>query len=796
MSGRLFASTFMSRAHVGIFWDYENCHFTGGCTGFDIAKNIESIARVHGSVTSFNAYLDPQLCTVPNSMRSELQSTGVALIDCPHNGQKNAADQMLQTDMLLFALDHPAPATIVLISGDRDFAYTTAVLRRRHYNVILMCHSQPGPHKSLLTQVSLHVDWITDILGLKEREYEDKRPILPQTPASPSPRASRHVNSPSMSKRTLERAEFLPVEQLREQSSRRAQPATNLNGLTSTDIPSYETLSSPKLTHTNLPTANNGRTVPSPPSTALSAPSSNSMRKADLRPSPILSTLPPNVAYEVSSIPSPPKPSPAGAISSPVSSINPLQSLHTNWEPLVRILRNFLQEGESRPLRSVVGIKLMLGDQNIFKEAGASTFKEYSSMASAAGIVQMGGEDAQAWIALLEQPASEAHSAADVLITPTYTPATVDHSPVLATCTETAGPDHCTSPPIAAQDAGLSANPSVLKPSALSTASTSSSLNHTSQPTMSPSAVNISSSPFEPLLEILRVSYAKGDYRLCRSSVVNQLLVVNPDAYIRLGMKSFHEYAAAAAAVDIVVLGGAEEDPEAWIALATRYIAESDDPVGHPPRETETQATFLSTGVGIEDRPDARAEGSTSPPTLAAVPVHFLPLMDVMRLLHAAGSSRPRRKELSGRLLRSDRRVYQKAGLPDFKTYIAAATAANLVVTGGTGSEAWVELQSGFGEAVLSSTLPPAHPLLPAAFTPLVQLLQAQLNAGYTRSNRTVINTILRKRHPMLYGKSSTVGKDFADYVYRARRAGVITVGGGEGDEPAWIALQEKWRGR
>ena len=68
-----------------------------GCSGFDVAKNIERVALAHGPIASFNAYLDLQQCAVPASMRSELQSTGVALVDCPHNGQKDVVDQMLQS---------------------------------------------------------------------------------------------------------------------------------------------------------------------------------------------------------------------------------------------------------------------------------------------------------------------------------------------------------------------------------------------------------------------------------------------------------------------------------------------------------------------------------------------------------------------------------------------------------------------------------------------------------------------------------------------------------------------------
>lgn len=40
--------------------------------------------------------------------------------------------------MLLFAVDNPPPATVVLISGDKDFSYLLACLRNRKYDIVLV----------------------------------------------------------------------------------------------------------------------------------------------------------------------------------------------------------------------------------------------------------------------------------------------------------------------------------------------------------------------------------------------------------------------------------------------------------------------------------------------------------------------------------------------------------------------------------------------------------------------------------------------------------------------------------
>ncbi len=64
--------------------------------------------------------------------------------------------------MLTYAIDNPAPATIVLISGDRDFVYAVSVLRLRKYRVVLVAPNTA--HASLKSQASNVLDWETDIM--------------------------------------------------------------------------------------------------------------------------------------------------------------------------------------------------------------------------------------------------------------------------------------------------------------------------------------------------------------------------------------------------------------------------------------------------------------------------------------------------------------------------------------------------------------------------------------------------------------------------------------------------------
>ena len=67
---------------------------------------------------------------------------------------------------MAFIKDTPPPATIILISGDRDFAYLLSTVRWRKYNVILISNSFMT-HESLTAQASVAYDWKSDVLNAR-----------------------------------------------------------------------------------------------------------------------------------------------------------------------------------------------------------------------------------------------------------------------------------------------------------------------------------------------------------------------------------------------------------------------------------------------------------------------------------------------------------------------------------------------------------------------------------------------------------------------------------------------------
>ncbi|GLT98258.1 hypothetical protein SLE2022_157720 [Rubroshorea leprosula] len=145
---------------IGILWDIENCPVPGDVSPDDVAANIRNALREHplikGPITMFSAYGDFNCFT--RRLREGCQRTGVKLIDVP-NGRKDAADKAILLDMFMFAFDNPPPSSIMLISGDVDFAPGLHSLGQRGYTVILGVPSGISVSSTLCNAGKFFCDW-------------------------------------------------------------------------------------------------------------------------------------------------------------------------------------------------------------------------------------------------------------------------------------------------------------------------------------------------------------------------------------------------------------------------------------------------------------------------------------------------------------------------------------------------------------------------------------------------------------------------------------------------------------
>lgn len=145
---------------VAIFWDIENCPVPSDVRPDDVAGYIRTAIRLHpfvkGAVTMLSAYGD--FNAFPRRLREGCQRTGVKLVDVP-NGRKDAADKAILVDMFLFALDNRPPSSIMLISGDVDFAPALHILGQRGYTIVLAIPSSVTVSSALSSAGSFVWDW-------------------------------------------------------------------------------------------------------------------------------------------------------------------------------------------------------------------------------------------------------------------------------------------------------------------------------------------------------------------------------------------------------------------------------------------------------------------------------------------------------------------------------------------------------------------------------------------------------------------------------------------------------------
>ncbi|KAF5330704.1 hypothetical protein D9619_005963 [Psilocybe cf. subviscida] len=489
---------------VAIFWDYENCPAPANTSGYALVQSIRLMARSYGSVKTLKAYAGiAEQFTVPRtqSLRSELQCSGVSLIDCPHNGRKDVADKMMIVDMLAHAIDNPSPSTIVLISGDRDFAYALSILRLRCYRTILCTTS--NAHLSLVAQASGCIDWASlcaaavDVLA-----PQWPIPNQPATPKIPISRlnSQREVPASKASRDLKEEDGTIPPVRERKRStisfpstssvfanpksvvefipSSSKQPASVFKWPNSGGSPkkSYTNVDFPKFQPSQMfnmagePSSNDTITEAFDVSTAVSA---NSAFAQNVAGSPLKSTLTfmdndiedddnlqhptsnsndsddytiSNEAPESqgnsqtdkapSTLPLPDfilssnhssvfaphlespfgilnsnqeyipsftgsKPNVFGALKPPASPkrFNYSAGVPPHFVILIKVLQAQLKEGKERILRCQVGEQISHKGVT-YQKAGANNFSEYVAMAERAGIVELGGSEGKAWIAL------------------------------------------------------------------------------------------------------------------------------------------------------------------------------------------------------------------------------------------------------------------------------------------------------------------------------------------------------------------------------------------------------------
>ena len=323
--------------------------------------------------------------------------------------------------MLAYAIDNSPPSTIVLISGDRDFAYALSVLRLRRYRVVLI--TLPSAHASLVSQATLHFDWALDVLR-------------PQSePARQSPVQVRQKLGSDDAEGLMfgQRAVTVVPEDDREATFDLNEYLLDRQGWSRNTMATFVGDRGPptKSTTPHVPATSSSPAtkprplfkefVPSSPPRELapstSSGSSISSSGSEYDPSSKSHPTMAGIAHVVASPPvthSPSQLPPGSPFKAPVTHKLPAASapvpnspkterhVPPHFKVLVKCLQTHRAKGILRPLRSGIALEIA-NDGKTYAAAGVERWKQYCEMAVTLGLVELGGMHGDAWISLTKE---------------------------------------------------------------------------------------------------------------------------------------------------------------------------------------------------------------------------------------------------------------------------------------------------------------------------------------------------------------------------------------------------------
>ncbi|XP_008278132.1 meiosis arrest female protein 1 homolog isoform X3 [Stegastes partitus] len=173
---------------VGVFWDIENCSVPSGRSAGAVVQRIRS--------RFFQGHREAEficVCDISKESKAVIQELNNCQVTVAHINAtaKNAADDKLRQSLRRFAETHTAPATVVLVSSDVNFASELSDLRHRHGFQVILVH---GNHTSsaLLQHAHRHVAFQEITADLPPRMLVKAQPRSPRRPR----RATRPCYTP------------------------------------------------------------------------------------------------------------------------------------------------------------------------------------------------------------------------------------------------------------------------------------------------------------------------------------------------------------------------------------------------------------------------------------------------------------------------------------------------------------------------------------------------------------------------------------------------------------------------
>ncbi|KAJ8246029.1 hypothetical protein GJAV_G00262890 [Gymnothorax javanicus] len=159
---------------IGVFWDIENCSVPSGRSAVAVVQRIRS--------RFFQGHREAEficVCDISKENKEVIQELNNCQVTVAHINAtaKNAADDKLRQSLRRFAETHTAPATVVLVSTDVNFASELSDLRHRHGFKVVLVHKNQAS-EALLQHAHQHVAFEEFVSNLPFRAPVKQQPCL------------------------------------------------------------------------------------------------------------------------------------------------------------------------------------------------------------------------------------------------------------------------------------------------------------------------------------------------------------------------------------------------------------------------------------------------------------------------------------------------------------------------------------------------------------------------------------------------------------------------------------------
>ncbi|KAJ8413614.1 hypothetical protein AAFF_G00081210 [Aldrovandia affinis] len=159
---------------VGVFWDIENCSVPSGRSAVTVVQRIRS--------RFFQGHREAEficVCDISKESKEVIQELNNCQVTVAHINAtaKNAADDKLRQSLRRFAETHTAPATVVLVSTDVNFASELSDLRHRHGFQVILVHKNQAS-EALLQHAHRHLAFEDFVSDLPPRMPVKQQPCL------------------------------------------------------------------------------------------------------------------------------------------------------------------------------------------------------------------------------------------------------------------------------------------------------------------------------------------------------------------------------------------------------------------------------------------------------------------------------------------------------------------------------------------------------------------------------------------------------------------------------------------